>query len=322
MALPLLFVIGGALFRAATPTIAKYLGKQGLKQITKNSVKSSIKKYGSPKTISSIPKAAKIRTSTVKIKPQLSNAKEAAKKIIDKRLPNNKSLSVIKPKPKSKLINGKVITAATTVASVPALIAKKDDKKGEAKANTKKGKVDAGLQEALKKKARDAKNKKMNDIEKSTRGQKSKSTTTTTTTKTKGSGKVKATAANTKDFAKTMAMQKELIDKGANIKADGIMGPKTRAAMQKFMKPKTEKKVEKKVDKKVSNYVGSRAIPKKTEKEVEKKKSKSFLGRVKEDFDKAVKETKRNFSDKRYFVNGVDSRKEKIKSKSNIKKKK
>jgi len=134
--------------------------------------------------------------------------------------------------------------------------------------------------------------------------------------------KTAASASNTKNFASTMAMQKKLIAKGAKIKADGIMGPKTRAAMQKFMKPKTEKKVEKKIDKKASNYVGSRAIPKKTEKEVEKKKSKSFLGRVKEDFDKAVKETKRNFSDKRYFVNGVDSRKEKIKSKSNIKQKK
>jgi murein DD-endopeptidase MepM/ murein hydrolase activator NlpD len=40
--------------------------------------------------------------------------------------------------------------------------------------------------------------------------------------------------------------------------------------------------------------------------------------KVSSDFDKAVKETKRNFSDKRYFVNGVDSRKKKIKSKSNI----
>ena len=53
-----------------------------------------------------------------------------------------------------------------------------------------------------------------------------------------------------------------------------------------------------------------------------KKKSKGFLDRVKDDLKKAVKETKRNFSDKRYFVNGVDSRKEKIKSKSNIKQKK
>ena len=307
MALPLLFFIGSSLIRAATPVIAKMLVKQGYKRASSAVVKNALKN------------SKKIRTIGSKKDIPISKSKSLT-------VPKNQSTALTKINKttggnKSKLINGKVITAATTVASVPSLIAKKDDKKGEAKANTKKGKVDAGLQEALKKKARDAKNKKMNDIEKSTRGQKSKSTTATTT-KTKGSGKVKATAANTKDFAKTMAMQKKLIDKGANIKADGIMGPKTRAAMQKFMKPKTEKKVEKKVDKKVSNYVGSRAIPKKTEKEVEKKKSKSFLGRVKEDFDKAVKETKRNFSDKRYFVNGVDSRKEKIKSKSNIKKKK
>jgi len=54
-------------------------------------------------------------------------------------------------------------------------------------------------------------------------------------TKTDSKSKVKATAANTKDFAKTMAMQKKLIAKGAKIKADGIMGAKTRAAMAKFM---------------------------------------------------------------------------------------
>ena len=307
MALPLLFFIGSSLIRAATPVIAKMLVKQGYKRASSAVVKNALKN------------SKKIRTIGSKKDIPIAKSKSLT-------IPKNQSTALTKINKttggnKSKLINGKVITAATTVASGATLLAK-DDKKGEASANTKKGKVDAGLQEALKKKARDAKNKKMNDIEKSTRGQKSKSTTTATTTKTKGSGKVKATAANTKDFAKTMAMQKKLIDKGANIKADGIMGPKTRAAMQKFMKPKTEKKVEKKVDKKVSNYVGSRAIPKKTEKEVEKKKSKSFLGRVKEDFDKAVKETKRNFSDKRYFVNGVDSRKEKIKSKSNIKKKK
>jgi len=243
MALPLLFVIGGALFRAATPTIAKYLGKQGLKQITKNSVKSSIKKYGSPKTISSIPKAAKIRTSTVKIKPQLSNAKEAAKKVIDKRLPNNKSLSVIKPKPKSKLINGKVITAATTVASGATLLAK-DDKKGEASAKTKKGKVDAGLQEALKKKARDAKNKKMNDIEKSTRGQKSKSkSTTATTTMTFGKAFRAAKDAGKKEFTyKGKKYHTRTKDEDKKATANPPI-PKSR--------PKTEKKVEKKIEKKV-----------------------------------------------------------------------
>ena len=49
--------------------------------------------------------------------------------------------------------------------------------------------------------------------------------------------KVKATAGNTKGFASTMAMQKKLIKMGAKINADGIMGPKTRAAMAKFNKP-------------------------------------------------------------------------------------
>ena len=59
-------------------------------------------------------------------------------------------------------------------------------------------------------------------------------------TKKDSKSKVKATAGNTKDFAKTMAMQKRLIAKGAKINADGIMGAKTRAAMKKFMSsPKT-----------------------------------------------------------------------------------
>ena len=52
--------------------------------------------------------------------------------------------------------------------------------------------------------------------------------------KTSSKAKVAATAANTKDFAKTKALQEKLIAKGANIKADGIMGAKTRAAMKKF----------------------------------------------------------------------------------------
>lgn len=50
--------------------------------------------------------------------------------------------------------------------------------------------------------------------------------------------KVKATAANTKDYDKTLALQKSLIAKGAKIKADGIMGPNTRAAINKFMTKK------------------------------------------------------------------------------------
>ena len=48
--------------------------------------------------------------------------------------------------------------------------------------------------------------------------------------------KTSASAGNTKDFASTMATQKKLKAMGANITADGIMGPKTRAAMAKYMK--------------------------------------------------------------------------------------
>ena len=43
---------------------------------------------------------------------------------------------------------------------------------------------------------------------------------------------VAPTAANTRDYDKTMALQKKLIAQGANIKADGLMGPNTRAAMK------------------------------------------------------------------------------------------
>tara|TARA_R100001594_G_scaffold99091_1_gene133617 strand:+ start:2111 stop:2926 length:816 start_codon:yes stop_codon:yes gene_type:complete len=48
--------------------------------------------------------------------------------------------------------------------------------------------------------------------------------------------KVKATAANTKNYASTLSLQKRLIKMGAKIKADGIMGPKTRAAIKKYIK--------------------------------------------------------------------------------------
>ena len=65
--------------------------------------------------------------------------------------------------------------------------------------------------------------------------------------KSKTKSKVKATAANTKNYASTLAMQKRLIKMGANIKADGLMGPKTRAAIKKYIKnPSTLKK--KKID--------------------------------------------------------------------------
>ena len=126
----------------------------------------------------------------------------------------------------------------------------KKNKKNKSTA-TKKGKVDVGLSEALKKQ----KNKKKPlGMSPGALGGKSKTAPNTNTRKMAVTGKlkkndalnpiarntktkVKATEGNTKDFAKTMAMQKKLIKMGAKIKADGIMGAKTRAAMAKFMKP-------------------------------------------------------------------------------------
>jgi hypothetical protein len=112
------------------------------------------------------------------------------------------------------------------------------------KVTAKKGKVDVGLSEALRKSK-----KKTASLDKGTSRPK-------LITQSKKAGptldkkrtKVKATAANTKNYASTLAMQKKLIAKGAKIKADGIMGPKTRAAISKFLtNPSTLKKNKSKV---------------------------------------------------------------------------
>ena len=46
--------------------------------------------------------------------------------------------------------------------------------------------------------------------------------------------RVIADAGNTRDFDKTLSLQKTLNDMGAGLSEDGIMGPKTRAAQEKF----------------------------------------------------------------------------------------
>tara|TARA_A100000172_G_scaffold20746_2_gene11787 strand:- start:483 stop:1232 length:750 start_codon:yes stop_codon:yes gene_type:complete len=112
------------------------------------------------------------------------------------------------------------------------------------KTSTTKGKVDVGLQKALK-------NKKK-PFGKSPGALGGKITPTVKKDKTgqapTKTGKVKATAANTKNYASTLAMQKRLKKLGANINADGIMGPKTRAAIKKYItNPSTLKKNKSKV---------------------------------------------------------------------------
>jgi|TARA_B110000503_G_scaffold41555_1_gene68329 hypothetical protein len=279
MALPLLFFIGSSLIRAATPVIAKMLVKQGYKRASGAVVKNALKN------------SKKIRTIGSKKDIPIAKSKSLT-------IPKNQSTALTKINKttggnKSKLVNGKVVTAATTIASIPALLAKKDDKKGQAKADTKKkvlpGRMEGGPPQR-------------------------KGTTSTATAMTFGKAFRAAKDAGKKEFTyKGKKYHTRTKDEDKKTTSNQSL-PKSR--------PNTEKKLDKKVEKKTPNYGGAQTIPKKEDKKKEEKKSKGFLDRVKDDLKKAVKETKRNFSDKRYFVNGVDSRKEKIKSKSNIKQKK
>jgi hypothetical protein len=278
MALPLLFFIGSSLIRAATPVIAKMLVKQGYKRASGAVVKNALKN------------SKKIRTIGSKKDIPIAKSKSLT-------IPKNQSTALTKINKttggnKSKLVNGKVVTAATTVASGATLLAK-DDKKGQAKADTKKkvlpGRMEGGPPQR-------------------------KGTTSTATAMTFGKAFRAAKDAGKKEFTyKGKKYHTRTKDEDKKTTSNQSL-PKSR--------PNTEKKLDKKVEKKTPNYGGAQTIPKKEDKKKEEKKSKGFLDRVKDDLKKAVKETKRNFSDKRYFVNGVDSRKEKIKSKSNIKQKK
>jgi len=311
MALPLLFFIGSSLIRAATPAIAKLLIKQGYKKASSAVVKNTIKN------------AKKIRT--IGSKRDIPIAKNKSLTI-----PKNQSTALTKIDKvtggaKSKLINGKVIAAAGTVASIPALIAK-DDK--TAKADTKKTKADkakakakAAKADATRKSTREQVPPKKKAIDKadatrkSTREQvppKKKSVTGVTQGSTAGGNKLtfgKAFRA-AKDAGK-----KEFTYRGKRYNTRTKDEDKKAAATKKFGMGKVDSvsksKVEKKKVKKTDNMEGGTAPIK--NKKTKSKKSKSFLDRVKSDFNKAVKETKRNFSDKRYFVNGVDSRKKKKK---------
>ena len=268
MALPLLFIAGGALIRALTPSIASYLTKQGIKKVAANGVKAALKKYGKPKNVSSISKAKDFKGS---------GASAASKELMKKLpIPKNKSLTIPKNQStaltkinkttggnKSKLVNGKVVTAATTIASIPALLAKKDDKKGQAKADTKKkvlpGRMEGGPPQR-------------------------KGTTSTATPLTFG----KAFRA-AKDAGK-----KEFTYKGKKYHTRTKDEDKKTTSNQSL--PKSRPNTDKKVEKKTPNYGGAQTIPKKEDKKKEEKKSKGFLDRVKDDLKKAVKETKRNFS--------------------------
>ena len=90
-------------------------------------------------------------------------------------------------------------------------------------------------------------------------------------------GKVKASASNTKDFENTKRIQKELKDLGVDIKVDGIMGAKTRAAMAKYKaKPKKVSKMTTKEVMERGTYnlrAGGKGTYKQRQAEIQKEKS-------------------------------------------------
>ena len=111
-----------------------------------------------------------------------------------------------------------------------------------------------------------------------------------------GTKKVKATAANTKDYNKTLALQKKLIRMGAKITADGIMGPRTRAAIQKFMKKKSASPIMSKRTSSIkttpSKFGGRISMSARLKEIDDEKKKKAFLSKVTSIARKAKSKTK------------------------------
>lgn len=263
MALPLLFFIGSSIVRAATPTIARLLVKQGYKRASSAVVKNTLKT------------AKKIRT--IGKQKDIPIAKNKSLTI-----PKNKSTALTKINKttggnKSKLINGKVIAAATTVASGATLLAK-DDKKGEAKANSNKKKQKVSTAKKRLSPGALGGKKYKTDV----------SQGSTSSTMTFGKAFRAAKDANKKEFTyrgKKYHTRTKDEDKKAEATKKFGMGK-----VDSLPKSKVEKKKVRKSD----NMEGGTAPIKK--KKEEPKKSKGFLDRVKSDFNKAVKETKRNIS--------------------------
>ena len=106
MALPLLFILGSSLVRAATPAIASAIRSQGGK-VVKRLTKTLTKKYGQPKTLNKPPKiTAKLGqnkttgTSVTKIKqPSGANVTK----------PKSTSVTTKKKAPQKKVLEGEVL---------------------------------------------------------------------------------------------------------------------------------------------------------------------------------------------------------------------
>ena len=276
MALPLLFMLAGTLVRAATPAIARAIAQRGAKKVAESGIKNALKKYGKPKNITSLSKVKSMKSS---------GASAAAKEVMKKfPVPKNKSLTI--PKPKSN-VGAKIVAGGATAITGAAALGSKDKNKGKAKADVK---TPTGVSQGN----TTVKKKPMIMPQDVSQG----STAGTATTMTFG----KAFRA-AKDAGK-----KEFTYRGKRYNTRTKDEEKKAEATKKFGMGKVDSlsksKVEKKKVRKTDNMEGGTAPIKtkkvETKKVETKKKSKSFLDRVKEDFNKAVKETKRNFGPGRY----------------------
>ena len=143
MALPLLFMAGATLVRAATPTIARYLAKQGLKRATGAAARKPVSS-----TVTSIKQAQKLKPSTKVAgkKPVASTVSSAPKPKTSagstpKPLRADPKQRINKPAPKKTPKDtglksaGTVVSAASLLAAIP-----RGDSK-TAKATTAKAKT-------------------------------------------------------------------------------------------------------------------------------------------------------------------------------------
>ena len=140
MALPLLFMAGASVVRAATPAIARYLAKQGLKRATGAAAKKPVSS-----TVTSIKQAQKLKPSTKVVgkgtKP--ASMQSGAPKSPPKPLRADPKDRVSTPAKKSKTTAAGTTTqrriagAGVTAASLATLIPKKES--GKSQATTKSG---------------------------------------------------------------------------------------------------------------------------------------------------------------------------------------
>lgn len=112
MALPLLFIVGQALVRAATPAIASAIRSQGGRAV-KKLTKALTKKYGQPKTMSKPPKI------TAKLGQNKTTGTSVTKPSGSSGVSKPKSTSITKSSktPKKKVFDGEVIPPKKNVST-------------------------------------------------------------------------------------------------------------------------------------------------------------------------------------------------------------